>query len=160
MDDTVALPIRSSTVTYDVIISQARYLITGESDKIANAANLSALIYEFLNDISWAGFYFKKGDELVLGPFQGKPACIRIPIGRGVCGTAAATRETQIVSKVEDYPGHIYCDSAAKSEIVIPMEISGSLIGVLDIDSASYDRFCEIDKTGLEHICSIYLQSL
>jgi GAF domain-containing protein len=124
----------------------------GEPDTVANMANVAALIWQFLPDLNWAGFYRMVGDELVLGPFQGKPACIRIPLGRGVCGAAAQTRETQLVEDVHAFPGHIACDDASASEIVVPILHDGRLIGVLDLDSPRPARFDQQDRIGLERL--------
>lgn len=137
------------TNEYREILAQAKGLMSGESDLIANMANLSALLFLHLKDINWAGFYLYKDDQLVLGPFQGKPACIRIPIGRGVCGTAAETREVQVIKDVHQFAGHIACDAASNSEIVVPIVVEGELIGVLDIDSPEFSRFDVQDKAGL-----------
>lgn len=128
-------------------------LISGH--KIADLANAAALIYNALDDLNWAGFYLKEGNILVLGPFQGKPACIEIPMGRGVCGTAAMNNETLVVKNVHEFAGHIACDSASNSEIVIPLRVNGEVVGVLDIDSPSFDRFDEKDKAGLEELAKI-----
>ncbi|QLC26197.1 GAF domain-containing protein [Parasphingopyxis algicola] len=130
-------------------------LTAGEPDAVANMANMAALLWEYLPDINWAGFYRLVGDELVLGPFQGKTACIRIAIGAGVCGTAAATRETQIVEDVEAFPGHIPCDAASASELVIPIVVDGALLGVLDIDSPSKRRFDAEDAAGCEALVAL-----
>lgn len=120
---------------------------------IANLSNTAALIYESLPEINWAGFYFLQGKELILGPFQGKPACIRIPLGKGVCGTAVSEDRVQLVADVHTFPGHIACDSASNSEIVIPLHIGGEIWGVLDIDSPVTDRFTETDRKGLQMVC-------
>lgn len=125
-------------------------LISGVPHRIANLANASALIYDTLDRLNWAGFYMLEGETLVLGPFQGKPACIEIPLGRGVCGTAAKANETQVVPNVHEFPGHIACDGASNSEIVIPIRKNGNVIGVLDIDSPAFDRFTDEDRAGLE----------
>ena len=130
-------------------------LTAGEPDAIANMANMAALLWEYLPDINWAGFYRLVGDELVLGPFQGKAACIRIAMGAGVCGTAAATRETQVVDDVEAFPGHIPCDAASASELVVPIMVEGRLIGVLDIDSPSKARFDADDAAGCEALVAL-----
>jgi GAF domain-containing protein len=136
---------------YQSLVLQAKGLIEGESNQIANMANLSALLWMSLEDINWAGFYVMDSpNELVLGPFQGKPACIRIPVGKGVCGTAVAQRATQLVYDVHQFEGHIACDAASNSEIVIPVYKNGSVIAVLDIDSPFIGRFDEDDKAGLE----------
>ncbi|MGR5131822.1 GAF domain-containing protein [Vibrio alfacsensis] len=134
---------------YQTLTKQAVALIESETDYIANLANLSALLFMELEDLNWAGFYLLKGDELVLGPFQGKPACVRIPMGRGVCGTAAQANSVQRVYDVHAFEGHIACDAASNSEIVIPFSINGEVAGVLDIDSPSVGRFNEIDEEGL-----------
>jgi GAF domain-containing protein len=133
---------------YRQLIDAADALTAGEPDPIANMANLSALIWESVPDLNWAGFYRNVAGELVLGPFQGRAACIRIPFGRGVCGTAAATRETQLVDDVHAFPGHIACDSASASELVVPIVHEGRLIGVLDLDSPSLARFDAEDRDG------------
>jgi L-methionine (R)-S-oxide reductase len=135
---------------YDDLLAAAEAVTAGETDPIANMANVAALIWQFLPDLNWAGFYRMIGDELVLGPFQGKPACIRIPLGRGVCGAAAATAETRLVEDVHAFPGHIACDAASASEIVIPIVAKGRLVGVLDLDSPRRSRFDAADQTGLE----------
>ncbi len=136
---------------YQRLTKQAVALIESEKDYIANLANISSLLFMELDDLNWAGFYLKKGDELVLGPFQGKPACVRIPMGRGVCGTAAQTNSVQRVYDVHEFEGHIACDAASNSEIVIPFTINGEVAGVLDIDSPNIGRFNEIDEEGLIH---------
>jgi len=133
---------------YRELIQAADALTAGEPDAIANMANLSALLWESLPDLNWAGFYRNVGGELVLGPFQGRAACIRIPFGKGVCGTAAATREVQCVADVNAFAGHIACDSASRSELVVPIVVDGDLIGVLDLDSPNPSRFDEEDATG------------
>ncbi|EKM31235.1 protein yebR [Vibrio harveyi] len=136
---------------YKRLTKQAVALIESEKDYIANLANISSLLFMELEDLNWAGFYLTKGDELVLGPFQGKPACVRIPMGRGVCGTAAQTNSVQRVYDVHAFEGHIACDAASNSEIVIPFTINGEVAGVLDIDSPNIGRFNEIDEEGLTH---------
>jgi L-methionine (R)-S-oxide reductase len=135
-------------------------LLTGERDLIANAANTAALLYDALPGLNWAGFYLYKSGELVLGPFQGKPACVRIAIGKGVCGTAAARRETVLVEDVHAFPGHIACDSASNSEIVIPLVRGTELLGVLDLDSPNLARFGAADARGLETLANIFVSSL
>lgn len=145
-------PHAPKAVLYNQIIGAARALTQGESDGIANMANLAALLWRALPDLNWAGFYRLAGDELVLGPFQGKPACIRIALGKGVCGTAAATRKTQCVPDVHAFAGHIACDSASRSEIVVPVVHEGRLIAVLDLDSPLPARFDEEDVAGLERL--------
>ena len=145
---------------YADLLSAADALTRDEPDAVANMANLSALIWQFLPDLNWAGFYRMVEDELVLGPFQGKAACIRIPLGRGVCGTAAQTRETQLVADVHAFPGHIACDAASRSELVVPLVKDGALIGVLDIDSPQVGRFDEDDQRGLEAIAAAFVDTL
>ena len=132
-------------------------LLAGETDWIANAANTSALIFEALPDLNWAGVYLLKGNELVVGPFQGRPACVRIAMGKGVCGAAAARRETIVVPDVEKFPGHIACDSASRSEIVIPLISNAALLGVLDIDSPRLNRFDTSDRHGLERLAALFV---
>ena len=144
---------------YDQLASQLSSLLAGERNLIANAANFSALIFHSLPDLNWAGFYFAQDGELVLGPFQGQPACVRIKIGQGVCGAGAAKCETVIVPNVHEFPGHITCDSASNSEIVIPLMKGGRLIGVLDLDSPSLSRFDEEDAAGLQRLVRILLAS-
>ncbi len=144
---------------YAELLTQAKGLMAGEADLIANMANLSALMFNRLEDVNWAGFYLYKDEQLVLGPFQGQPACIRIPMGRGVCGTAASQRTTQLVEDVHAFDGHIACDAASNSEIVIPLVLNDTLIGVLDIDSPVYSRFDEEDKAGLEALAAALLDS-
>ena len=140
---------------YPALIAQAEGLIDGVPHLIANLANISALIYTTLDELNWAGFYLAEGDKLVLGPFQGRPACIEIPWGRGVCGTAAREDKTQLVPDVHLFPGHIACDCASRSEIVVPLHGGGELIGVLDIDSPVEARFTEADRAGLEALCAV-----
>ena len=142
------------------LAARARALLAGESDLIANAANLSALLFHALDDVNWAGFYFLQGDELVVGPFQGQPACVRIPPGRGVCGAAAASRTVQRVADVHAFEGHIACDAASRSEIVIPLVRNDELLGVLDLDSPVRNRFSEQDEALLREIAEIFLESL
>ena len=145
---------------YTRLEQQASALLADETDRIANAANLAALLFSELPDLNWAGFYFFDGTELVVGPFQGNPACVRIPMGRGVCGTAAETRSTQVVANVQEFSDHIACDAASNSEIVIPLVRGDTLIGVLDLDSPSFDRFDDDDRAGLERIAELYLGSI
>ena len=135
-------------------------LLRGESDLVANAANTAALIFDALPELNWAGFYFLKAGELVVGPFQGKPACVRIGLGKGVCGTAALERRTIVVPDVNAFPGHIACDAASQSEIVVPLVTDGNLLGVLDIDSPRLARFDEGDARGLERLAAIFLDSV
>lgn len=145
---------------YAQLVEQARALLAGERDRIANAANLSALVYHALPSLNWAGFYFFDGEELVVGPFQGLPACVRIPLDKGVCGAAARTRETQRVADVHAFPGHIACDSASRSELVVPLVRDGELIGVFDLDSPEPDRFDSDDQHGLEAIAQAFVETL
>ncbi len=144
----------------DGLAAQAEGLLLVERDAIANAANLSALLYMSLEDVNWAGFYFLQGTELVLGPFQGKPACVRIPLGRGVCGKAAESRQTLRVADVGQFSDHIACDAASRSEIVIPLVKDGELLGVLDIDSPVAGRFSAEDQQVLERVAQVYLASI
>lgn len=144
---------------YAEILAQAKGLMNGETDLIANMANLSAVIFNSMERINWAGFYLYKDEQLVLGPFQGKPACIRIPVGRGVCGAAAASRETQVVEDVHAFAGHIACDAASNSEIVVPLVHKGELIGVLDIDSPDFARFDADDKVGVEALANALMDT-
>jgi len=149
-----------ATADWNEIVAQARALVAGETDAVANAANLSALLYNLLPDVNWAGFYFLKDGGLVVGPFQGKPACVRIPLGQGVCGTAAARRETIVVADVQAFPGHIACDAASQSEIVIPLIRQGEVLGVLDLDSPRLARFGESERQGLEAIAALYVAAI
>lgn len=136
---------------YQSLTAQAQALCEGEPNRIAKLANLSALLNLALEDINWVGFYLREEDTLVLGPFQGNPACIRIPVGKGVCGTAAATGQVQRIANVHEFSGHIACDSASNAEIVLPLSQDGEVWGVLDIDSPTYGRFDEEDEAGLRH---------
>ncbi|MFZ5636012.1 MAG: GAF domain-containing protein [Pseudomonadota bacterium] len=145
---------------YAQLAAQAEALLHGERDRIANAANLSALVYHALPDLNWVGFYFYDGTELVVGPFQGLPACVRIPLDKGVCGAAARTRETQRIADVHAFPGHIACDAASRSELVVPLVLDGALVGVFDLDSPVPDRFDVEDQAGLEAIAALFLRSL
>ena len=142
---------------YEEVARQLTGLLAGERDRIANAANMAALIFMSLPDLNWAGFYFLQGDTLVLGPFQGRPACVRIAVGQGVCGTAAAARKTQRVMDVNDFPGHIACDAASRSELVVPLIHEGRVIGVLDLDSPTRGRFTEADQKGIEALAQIFM---
>ena len=142
---------------YANLAAQLSSLLAGELDVIANAANCAALLYQSLPDVNWAGFYFFKEGELVLGPFQGNPACVRIALGKGVCGTAAELKQTLVVENVHEFPGHIACDSASNSEIVVPLVKDGRLIGVLDIDSPSLARFDDEDAQGLNEVAEIFV---
>lgn len=151
--------VTSKSALYQRICDELGELLRSETDFIANAANTVAHLFHAVPDINWVGFYMFKDDELVLGPFQGKPACTRIPVGKGVCGTAAQQRKTMVVPDVNDFPGHIACDTASRSEIVVPLLNWGKLLGVLDVDSASLDRFKEEDREGFESIVSVFLSS-
>ncbi|KWS04703.1 Free methionine-(R)-sulfoxide reductase, contains GAF domain [Lysobacter capsici AZ78] len=145
---------------YAQLLDQARGLLDGERDRVANAANLSALVNQALPQLNWVGFYFYDGTELVVGPFQGLPACVRIPLDKGVCGAAASSRQTQRVADVHDFPGHIACDAASRSEVVVPLFKGERLIGVFDLDSPVPNRFDADDQAGLEALAQVYLESL
>jgi L-methionine (R)-S-oxide reductase len=149
----------SRPALYEDLLEQARALLAGERDSTANAANLSALVFHSLPDLNWAGFYWLKGGELVLGPFQGKPACIRIALGKGVCGTAARDAKSIVVPDVNAFPGHIACDSASRSEVVIPVLHRQRVIGVLDIDSPRLARFTDEDARGLEAVVRAFVDA-
>jgi GAF domain-containing protein len=142
---------------YRELAAQLAALFAGEGDLVANAANMAALIYHGLPDLNWAGFYFRRGEELVLGPFQGKPACVRIPLGSGVCGAAAARAETLLVADVRNFPGHIACDPASRSELVVPLIEGGDVTGVLDLDSPLRARFDAADREGCERLVALIL---
>ena len=161
MFTTDAIQTTDKPAMYAELAQQARGLLAGEPNVIANAANFAALVNDIVPDINWCGFYLFDGTELVVGPFQGKPACIRIAIGRGVCGTAARTRETQLVRDVNAFDGHIACDAASQSEIVVPLvKADGSLFGVWDVDSPSVARFDEADRAGMEALCRVFMETL
>ncbi|MDG1468190.1 MAG: GAF domain-containing protein [Glaciecola sp.] len=145
---------------YDTLNQQALALLGDEPDVVANLANISSLLFNELSDINWAGFYLYKDAQLVLGPFQGRPACIRIPMGKGVCGTAAQTLTIQRITDVHDFPGHIACDAASNSEIVLPLVVNGELFGVLDIDAPIFDRFTAADESGLTQLAVILVNHL
>ncbi|HEY4127512.1 MAG TPA: GAF domain-containing protein [Gammaproteobacteria bacterium] len=145
---------------YADLLSQTKGLLHDEHDLVANAANFSALLYHSLPDVNWVGFYFMKDGELLVGPFQGKPACVHIALGRGVCGTAAQTRATQLVPDVNAFPGHIFCDGDSRSELVVPLVSKGKMIGVLDLDSPKLARFDAEDQQGIETLANIFLDSL
>lgn len=140
---------------YKTLNAQLSALVRGVPHRIANLANAAALLYHTLDGLNWAGFYLLEGDALVLGPFQGRPACIEIPVGRGVCGAAVAEGRTQLVPDVHQFPGHIACDSASNSEIVVPIRADGKIVGVLDLDSPHLGRFTEEDQAGLEEFVRI-----
>jgi len=148
------------TANYTMLSKQLDALLTGETNAIANFSNASALLNQFFDQINWVGFYLMEDGELVLGPFQGLPACVRIPLSRGVCGAAAANKETVIVPDVHAYPGHIACDAASQSEIVVPIVKDGELVGVLDIDSPIKDRFSEQDAEGLEQFIQVLVKHI
>jgi len=143
---------------YNLLAAQVQALFADERDFIANAAQFSAFLYNQVDDLNWAGFYLNRNEELVLGPFQGQVACVRIPFSRGVCGAAAASRQTQRVEDVHAFPGHIACDSASNSELVIPLVKEGRLIAVLDLDSPKVGRFSEADQVGLERLAAVFLE--
>ncbi|MDF3194812.1 GAF domain-containing protein [Pseudomonas sp. 1928-m] len=143
---------------YPLLVAQLQALLAGERDFIANAAQFSAFLFQELSDLNWAGFYLARGEELVLGPFQGKVACVRIPFGRGVCGAAAATGQTQRVEDVHAFAGHIACDSASNSELVVPLFKGGRLLGVLDLDSPSLARFSAADQAGIERLVAVFVE--
>lgn len=145
---------------YETVIKQLDALLTGESNVVANLSNASALLNQFLDRVNWVGFYVTEGSQLVLGPFQGMPACVRIPFGRGVCGVAAETKTTQLVADVHQFPGHIACDSSSNSEIVVPIIKDGNVIGVLDIDSPEKNRFDEVDQRYLEKFVETLLKHM
>ncbi len=155
--DLAALP---KPELYAELVTQARALLANEPDRIAKAANFSALVFHGVPDVNWAGFYFYDGAELVVGPFQGKPACVRIAIGKGVCGTAAATRQSQLVPDVHAFAGHIACDSASNSEVVVPLIENNVMIGVWDVDSPTTNRFDAEDLRGMEALAKVYIDSL
>jgi len=156
-----AIPLTGSKPDqYAQLAGQAEALLAGEHDRIANAANLSALVYHALPQLNWVGFYFYDGTELVVGPFQGLPACVRIPLDKGVCGAAARTRTTQRIADVHDFPGHIACDAASRSELVVPLVQDGALLGVFDLDSPVPGRFDVEDQAGLETIAALFMRSL
>ena len=151
----------SSPVTsYEELAGQLGALLEGERDRVANLANAAALLNDSLHTVNWVGFYGFDGTELVVGPFQGLPACVRIPLGKGVCGTAAAERRTVLVSDVHEFPGHIACDARSRSEVVVPMVLDGELVGVLDVDSPEPDRFTAEDAAGLELVVAALLRHL
>ena len=145
---------------YEALIAQAEALISGVPHRIANLANISALIFDTLEDLNWAGFYLLEGETLVLGPFQGKPACIEIPVARGVCGAAVREDSSQLVPDVHAFSGHIACDSASRSELVVPLRKNGAVFGVLDLDSPSPARFTEADREGMERLARVLEQNL
>jgi L-methionine (R)-S-oxide reductase len=145
---------------YRALGRQVDALLEGECDPIANAANISALLFQLMPDLNWAGFYFLRGGELVLGPFQGRPACVRIAVGKGVCGTAVARRQSIVVEDVDAFPGHIACDSASRSELVVPLVRGDTIVGVIDLDSPTPGRFDTDDRAGIESVAQRYLLSI
>lgn len=145
---------------YEALIAQADALTNGVPHRIANLANISALIFDTLEDLNWAGFYLLEGETLILGPFQGKPACIEIPISRGVCGAAVRENRSQLVPDVHVFPGHIACDCASRSELVVPLRKDGAVVGVLDLDSPSPARFTEADREGMERLAAVLERNL
>ncbi len=145
---------------YDALIAQAEALISGVPHRIANLANVSALIFDTLADLNWAGFYLLEGETLVLGPFQGRPACIEIPVSRGVCGAAVRENRSQLVPDVHAFAGHIACDSASRSELVVPLKRDDAVFGVLDLDSPSPARFTEADREGMERLARVIEQNI
>lgn len=156
-----AIATEDKAALYAELLQQAQGLMHGETNAIANAANFAALVYDAVPDLNWAGFYLYDGTELVVGPFQGKPACIRIALGRGVCGTAAQTLQTQVVRDVHDFDGHIACDAASNAEIVVPLtRADGSLFGVWDVDSPTVSRFDDEDRKGMEALCQAFMATL
>lgn len=159
-DSKPGTPSKTVEADYGLISKQLAGLIEGETDRIANLANFAALLWQELSGINWVGFYLLKRNQLILGPFQGKPACTRIDLGSGVCGTSASMGKTVIVADVHQFPGHIACDAASKSEIVVPIIKNGQLIGVLDIDSPNFDRFDHRDQQGLEGLLQLLLPQL
>ena len=145
---------------YEVLIAQADALTNGVPHRIANLANVSALIFDTLEDLNWAGFYLLEGETLILGPFQGKPACIEIPVSRGVCGAAVREDRSQLVPDVHAFRGHIACDSASRSELVVPLHANGAVFGVLDLDSPLLSRFTEADREGMERLARVLERNL
>lgn len=157
MFSTSVIPAENKREFYAELTATLRAMLTGERDWLANLANTSALIYQMVPDLNWAGFYLLRGEGLVLGPFQGNPACVRITVGRGVCGTAVAERRSQVVPDVHAFPGHIACDSASNSELVVPLMVGERVIGVLDLDSPNPARFDEEDRAGCEELMGVLL---
>ena len=158
MHSTQRYDFRDKAGDYASLAGELAGLLGDETDVVANAANTCALLFDAIPDITWAGFYFLKNEQLVIGPFQGKPACVRIALGKGVCGTAAERRTTLVVPDVDAFPGHIACDAASRSEIVIPLIANGALLGVLDIDSTTLGRFDDVDRQGLERLAAIFIK--
>src|SRR3954463_9994651 len=150
---------KNKAADYASLAQELQGLLSGEHDLIANAANATSLIYHALPDLNWCGVYLLRGKELIVGPFQGKPACVHIPLGKGVCGTAAAEKKTIIVPDVEAFPGHIACDAASRSEIVIPLIRDGAVLGVLDLDAPIPNRFDDEDRKGLEALAALWVRA-
>lgn len=159
MFEAAPIDIADKTGFYRELAQQLQGLFAGEKDMIANAANMSALIYQTMPDLNWTGVYLLKGEQLVLGPFQGKPACVRIPVGRGVCGTAVERKSSILVEDVHAFPGHIACDAASRSELVVPIFRGGETIGVIDLDSPLPSRFDTDDQAGMERLAEIFAGS-
>ena len=159
MQETALIPAENKQEFYAELAATLRAMLTGERDWLANLANTSALIFQMLPGLNWAGFYLMRGEGLVVGPFQGNPACVRISVGRGVCGTAVAERRSLVVPDVHAFPGHIACDSASKSELVVPLVQGNKVLGVLDLDSPSPERFDEDDRVGCEQLVATLLES-
>ena len=159
MTETTATDGSGKRALYDELGEQLAALLRGETDPVANAANTAALLFQMLPELNWAGFYMLRGDELVLGPFQGRPACVRIALGRGVCGAAATRAESLRVADVHAFPGHIACDAASRSELVVPLLRDGVVLGVIDLDSPREARFDTDDQAGLEHVAALYVQA-
>jgi L-methionine (R)-S-oxide reductase len=157
MFETAKIDAESKPEFYRALIQQMQALLDGENDPIANAANISALLFQMMPDLNWAGFYLLKGEELVLGPFQGKPACVRIPVGRGVCGTAVSRGTSVLVEDVHAFPGHIACDAASRSELVVPIHLDGRIVGVIDLDSPIPARFDLDDQAAIERVAALYV---
>jgi L-methionine (R)-S-oxide reductase len=158
--DSARYDFKNKAADYAALANELHSLLADERDVIANAANATSLIYHALPDVNWCGVYFHKGGELVVGPFQGRPACVRIAVGKGVCGTAAAERKTIVVPDVHEFPGHIACDAASRSEIVIPLMVNAQLLGVLDLDSPQVARFDDLDRRGLEDLATVFTASI
>lgn len=160
MFEAKTLEVTDSAGFHALLDSQLRALLAGERDVVANAANTSALIFQLMPDLNWAGFYFLRSpDELVVGPFQGKPACVRIPVGKGVCGSAVARRQSVLVEDVHAFPGHIACDANSRSELVVPLLSGDGILGVLDLDSPVKGRFSEADRVGFERIAATFVEA-
>ena len=151
---------QSVTQAGSELLQQAEALLSGQRDRVANAANLSSLLFHALKDVNWVGFYFSRGDHLIVGPFQGKPACVSLPMGKGVCGTSAVTRNVQRVADVHEFDGHISCDVDSRSELVLPLVLNDEVVGVLDLDSPVPNRFSAMDEELLLRVTEIYVRSI